>query len=112
MSWRELKTVPLYDYKCSVHGVFVAFNSMEDYRKDEECPICKKPSIRLPSLGVSINMNKTGGIARRTDIELNQVSMGDSIEMFKRKKEERRVKKLGEKMLKKSEFNKRTLNYR
>ena len=103
---------PLYDYKCEVHGVFDAFNSMEDYRKDEECPICKKPSIRLPSLGVAIDMNGVRSIAKRTDIELNQVSMGDSIEMFKRKKEERRMKKLGERMLKKSEFNKRTLNYR
>ena len=51
-------------------------------------------------------------VSARTDIELSSVSMGDSVAMFKRKKEERRIKRLREKMLKKSELNRKTLNYR
>lgn len=104
--------MPLYDYKCEMHGVFDDFNSMDDCRKDAKCPICRRYSPRLLSRGVAINMNGVRSIGSRTDIELSPVTMKDSIEMFKRKKEERRIKKLGEKMLKKSEFNKMTLNYR
>ena len=87
--------MPLYTYGCSVHGDFEDFNSFDNYDKRSNCPICKKPSLRLPSLGVAINMNgvthysgksirKTQrSILKRTDIELRTEDMMDSVNKFK-----------------------------
>lgn len=39
--------MPVYDYKCSVHGVFHELTKMADSAKPKACPKCQKLSPRI-----------------------------------------------------------------
>lgn len=39
--------MPVYDYKCSEHGVFYELATMEDYQKPCACPTCGLLSPRI-----------------------------------------------------------------
>jgi putative FmdB family regulatory protein len=39
--------MPLYDYKCSEHGLFHELVAMEDHAMPQPCPTCKAASGRI-----------------------------------------------------------------
>ena len=71
--------MPRYDYDCPEHGTFESFNTLEDYRKKEECPRCGALSAKLISMGTRVNMRGLRGITSRTDIEMETKSVEESM---------------------------------
>jgi putative FmdB family regulatory protein len=51
--------MPVYDYKCTEHGLFYDLASLEDHAKPSCCPECQKISPRVIILSPSVlNMSK------------------------------------------------------
>lgn len=61
--------MPTYEYACPDCGQFTAIRPMAQYREDQPCPRCSKPSPRVtltgPSLGM-FTMRGPGGDGTRT----------------------------------------------
>jgi putative FmdB family regulatory protein len=51
--------MPVYDYKCSDHGIFFELASMDDHALPAPCPQCQVPSARIILMPPGIlNMDK------------------------------------------------------
>ena len=56
--------MPLYEYKCTTHGVFERLRSMSECRLPADCPTCQMSAVRILSRPHLTSVSPAERIAR------------------------------------------------